>query len=96
MGWIVCIVLCRCLGVRFPSPPPFFSARLIRIGVPVATVGINNSINAALLAARILGTFDSAVQQKVEAYAEAARVENTDSKGVKMREIGWERYFNEA
>lgn len=66
------------------------------VGVPVATVGINNSINAALLAARIVGTFDSAVQQKVEAYAEAARVENTDVKGVRMREMGWERYFNES
>lgn len=65
-------------------------------GVPVATVGINNSVNAALLAARIVGTFDSEVQQKVEAYAEKARVENTDVKGVRMREIGWERYFNES
>ena len=31
------------------------------IGVPVATVGINNSINAVLLAVRILGLFDVAL-----------------------------------
>ncbi|CAI7636956.1 unnamed protein product [Penicillium pancosmium] len=64
-------------------------------GVPVATVGINNSINAALLAARILGSFDPAIQRKVEAYAEEARAENMEKKGTKMRELGWEKYFEQ-
>ncbi|OJJ40473.1 hypothetical protein ASPWEDRAFT_63879 [Aspergillus wentii DTO 134E9] len=64
-------------------------------GVPVATVGINNSVNAALLAARILGAFDPAVQRKVEAYAEKARAENMEQKGVKMQELGWEKYFEQ-
>ncbi|KAI9376016.1 AIR carboxylase-domain-containing protein [Aspergillus egyptiacus] len=64
-------------------------------GVPVATVGINNSINAALLAARILGAFDPAIQAKVEAYAEKARMENMEVKNVKMQELGWEKYFNQ-
>lgn len=64
-------------------------------GVPVATVGINNSINAALLAARVLGAFDPAIQRKVEAYAENAKVENMDQKGVKMQELGWEKYFEQ-
>ncbi|KAJ5496091.1 phosphoribosylaminoimidazole carboxylase [Penicillium diatomitis] len=62
-------------------------------GVPVATVGINNSINAALLAARIVGAFDPSVQKKVEAYAEEARAENMEKKGTKLRELGWEQYF---
>lgn len=62
-------------------------------GVPVATVGINNSINAALLAVRILGAFDPSIQRKVEAYAEAARSENMELKGTKMQELGWEKYF---
>jgi 5-(carboxyamino)imidazole ribonucleotide mutase len=35
-------------------------------GVPVATVGIGNAKNAALLAARILGISDSAIAAKVE------------------------------
>lgn len=65
------------------------------IGVPVATVGINNSINAALLAARIIGAFDPAIQRKVEAYAESARVENMEVKNTKMQELGWEKYFNQ-
>ncbi|KAJ5217274.1 phosphoribosylaminoimidazole carboxylase [Penicillium chermesinum] len=64
-------------------------------GVPVATVGINNSINAALLAARILGSFDPAIQRKVEEYAEAARAENMEQKGTKLRELGWEKYFEQ-
>ncbi|KAL4747381.1 hypothetical protein BDW72DRAFT_16471 [Aspergillus terricola var. indicus] len=64
-------------------------------GVPVATVGINNSINAALLAARIIGAFDPVVQRKVEEYAEDARKENMDLKNVKMQDLGWEKYFNQ-
>jgi 5-(carboxyamino)imidazole ribonucleotide mutase len=35
-------------------------------GVPVATVGIGNAKNAALLAARILGVSDSTISDKVE------------------------------
>ena len=35
-------------------------------GVPVATVGIGNAKNAALLAARILGISDSIISAKVE------------------------------
>ena len=35
-------------------------------GVPVATVGIGNAKNAALLAARILGVSNSTISAKVE------------------------------
>lgn len=58
-------------------------------------MGINNSINAALLAARILGSFDSSIQRKVEVYAEEARAENMEKKGTKLRELGWEKYFEQ-
>jgi phosphoribosylaminoimidazole carboxylase len=64
-------------------------------GVPVATVGINNSINAALLAVRILGAFDKELQQKVEEYAREAKEENLDVKGIKMKELGWEEYHEQ-
>ena len=37
-------------------------------GVPVATVAIDNSANAALLALRILGTSDESVVKKLSAY----------------------------
>jgi 5-(carboxyamino)imidazole ribonucleotide mutase len=36
-------------------------------GVPVATVGVGNAKNAALLAARILGVADAAISAKVAA-----------------------------
>lgn len=42
-------------------------------GVPVATVGVDNSKNAGLLAARIVGTFDEGVSEKVGNYAEAQK-----------------------
>jgi 5-(carboxyamino)imidazole ribonucleotide mutase len=38
-------------------------------GIPVATVSINGAKNAGLLAARILGTGDPEVADRVEAYA---------------------------
>ena len=63
-------------------------------GVPVATVGISNSINAALLAVRLLGSFDDSLQKKLEEYAGNARQENIETKGSKMRELGWQEYFD--
>ncbi len=44
-------------------------------GVPVATVAINNGLNAGLLAARILGSADPQVQQKVEDYRRSQQEE---------------------
>jgi 5-(carboxyamino)imidazole ribonucleotide mutase len=38
-------------------------------GIPVATVSINGAKNAGLLAARILGSSDAAIADRVEAYA---------------------------
>ncbi len=38
-------------------------------GIPVATVAIDNATNAGLLAARILGTSDQEVRNRVEDYA---------------------------
>ena len=46
-------------------------------GVPVATVGVGNAKNAALLAARILGISDSAISAKV---ANALKEINAEAK----------------
>jgi 5-(carboxyamino)imidazole ribonucleotide mutase len=40
-------------------------------GIPVATVAIDNSANAAILAARILGISDDLVSQKIAAELKA-------------------------
>ena len=44
-------------------------------GIPVATVGIDNAKNAGILAARIIGSADSSVAQKVEEQLATIRTE---------------------
>jgi phosphoribosylaminoimidazole carboxylase len=61
-------------------------------GVPVATVAINNSLNAALLAARILGVADERIRERVARYAKDAEVE-VMGKDQRLGEIGWEEYL---
>ena len=39
-------------------------------GIPVATVGINGALNAAILAAQMMATGDEAVMNKIKAYKE--------------------------
>ena len=39
-------------------------------GIPVATVGINGSLNAAILALQMIATGDEAISQKLAAYKE--------------------------
>ena len=46
-------------------------------GIPVATVGVGNAKNAALLAARILGVSDAAISEKV---GQALKEINLDAK----------------
>ncbi len=48
-------------------------------GCPVATVGINNSTNAALTAARILAGWDSAIKAKLEEYIGKARKDSLNN-----------------
>lgn len=60
-------------------------------GVPVATVSINNSTNAALLAARILGCSDAAIRQRVEKYTRDSEDE-VMVKDAKLDEMGWKSY----
>jgi 5-(carboxyamino)imidazole ribonucleotide mutase len=45
-------------------------------GIPVATVGVGNAKNAGLLAARILGISDAAINSKVASLMESARAES--------------------
>lgn len=43
-------------------------------GIPVATVSINGARNAGILAARIIGTTDANLAQKLEAFTESLKV----------------------
>lgn len=61
-------------------------------GIPVATVAINASKNAALLAVRILASSRPALQKKMLEYQE--NLEKTVSeKAEKLHEIGYQAYL---
>ncbi|KAF1350324.1 phosphoribosylaminoimidazole carboxylase [Lizonia empirigonia] len=61
-------------------------------GEPVATVGINNSTNAALLAVRILGASDEAVRERLRVWMEGNEKEVLRKDG-DLLEKGWEQYL---
>ncbi len=63
-------------------------------GVPVATVGINNSVNAALTALRILALERKWVERKLRAYIANAEQEVLQ-KDAKLHEIGWAQYLQD-
>ena len=53
-------------------------------GVPVATVALNGAKNAGILAAQIIGTSDTCVQDKVLIYKEGLKTKVIESsKGIK-------------
>lgn len=47
-------------------------------GVPVATVAINKSQNAAILAARMLGMFDEALEEKLDRFQQKMADDSID------------------
>jgi phosphoribosylaminoimidazole carboxylase len=62
-------------------------------GEPVATVGINNSTNAALLAVRILGAEDRAVRERLRVWMEGNEKEVL-RKDKALLDEGWEAYLS--
>lgn len=63
-------------------------------GVPVATVGIGNSTNAALLAVKILAVGNTALLKKVEKYQEELKIK-VESKAKKLEKAGYKKYLKE-
>ncbi|EGX90447.1 phosphoribosylaminoimidazole carboxylase [Cordyceps militaris CM01] len=61
-------------------------------GCPVATVGINNSTNAGLLAVKILGCADAGYAAAMAGYMKTMRDE-VEAKAGKLEELGWEAYL---
>lgn len=63
-------------------------------GIPVATMAINGAKNAGIMAAKILGSSDPEVLQKVMAYSEQLHDMVID-KANKLEDLGHERYLSE-
>lgn len=63
-------------------------------GVPVATVALNASKNAGLLAAEIIGISDGIVNKKLEVYKKQL-ADEVQSKANKIKEGGWTNYFDQ-
>jgi 5-(carboxyamino)imidazole ribonucleotide mutase len=63
-------------------------------GVPVATVALNGAKNAGILAAQIIGTFDTCVQDKVLIYKQGLKAKVIkSSKGGKKNKTSIESRF---
>jgi 5-(carboxyamino)imidazole ribonucleotide mutase len=73
-GVIAAITTLPVIGVPVNSSLDGMDALLAIVqmppGIPVATVGINGSLNAAILALQILATDDVSLQQKLSVYKE--------------------------
>ncbi|KAG9523136.1 phosphoribosylaminoimidazole carboxylase, partial [Aureobasidium melanogenum] len=63
-------------------------------GVPVATVGTNNSTNAALLAARIIGLKEASIQKALVEYADNSTAEVMERERA-MNEQGWDAVYEQ-
>jgi 5-(carboxyamino)imidazole ribonucleotide mutase len=62
-------------------------------GVPVATVALNASSNAGILAAEIIGAFDQNIGEKVKAYKEKMNKE-VHEKVQHLQSAGWPNNFD--
>ncbi|KAH0841672.1 phosphoribosylaminoimidazole carboxylase, ATPase subunit [Fonsecaea monophora] len=60
-------------------------------GIPVATVGIGNSVNAAILAARIVGSSDEKIRKWVADHLQKMNDENME-KEYRLQREGWKVY----
>ncbi len=71
-----------------------FSIAQMPPGIPVATVAINGAKNAGLLAARIIGTSDDAVREKILESQKAVEAEVLD-KASSLEEKGFQKYLED-
>lgn len=62
-------------------------------GIPVATVALNAAKNAGILAAGIIGAFDTIVGDKVAAYKKQL-TDEVNGKIAKLKQEGWNNGFD--
>jgi len=81
-------------GSVFDGQDSLYSMVQMPPGVPLGVMGVNNSKNAALYAARILGAFDEQIKQKYAKFVKEME-EEVLAKGQKLRKVGWAEYKRE-
>lgn len=84
-GMLAANTILPVIGVPCPVGPlagqdALYSIVQMPRGVPVASVGIGNAANAALLALRILGTTDKSISAQLKAFAEKQKQAALSSK----------------
>jgi 5-(carboxyamino)imidazole ribonucleotide mutase len=62
-------------------------------GIPVATVALNASKNAGILAGSIIGAFDEKISEKISAFKKTLEADVND-KIAKLKKDGWENNFD--
>lgn len=78
-------------GSKLDGMDAVFSIMQMPPGVPVATVAIDGSKNAAILAAKILATSDEGLMQKLVAYTREMK-EQVVAKNQRLQEVGYKQY----
>jgi len=63
-------------------------------GIPVATVGVDNSKNAGLLAVQVLATSDKRLEKKLIEYKKELAV-GVEKKAAKLGKLGLQEYIEE-
>ncbi len=63
-------------------------------GIPVATVGIDNAKNAAILAAKILALNNQDLHQKLVEFQQQLATKVSE-KNTKLQQIGYQQYVND-
>lgn len=91
MGWTAYSVKCRCRSVY--GHRSISSADSKKKGCPVATFGINNSINAAQYAARILALNDVNIRMRLTKYL-ADQTNSVIEDADEMGKLGFEEYLS--
>lgn len=78
-------------GKRLDGMDAVYSILQMPPGVPVATVAIDGSVNAAVLAIRILAVGESALQEKLFAYSRKME-QNVSEKDRRLQSVGYAAY----
>jgi 5-(carboxyamino)imidazole ribonucleotide mutase len=97
-GMIASLTLIPVIGVPIKSTnleglDSLLSVVQMPPGIPVATVAINGSKNAAILACQILSVNNTSLLEKLEKYKIEMK-NNVISSANKLQDIGWREYMS--